>query len=248
MSDPGPIPASLNFLLLQVRNPGDPMRDHEQLAFTRALEVDSDRCTTLDLLTESLSTTHLATADVVLLGGSGGCSAAGEGPWLDRALDALRELVASRQPTFASCWGFQAMARAMGGTVVNNLDTAEVGTHQLFVTTAGRKDPLFGSLGQSFLAQMGHEDCVSVLPENATLLAFSQRNTHQAYRINDAPIYCTQFHPELTREDLHLRVEAYPQYIERIAGMPAGEFITTLEETPGARSLLRRFVDTVFAG
>ena len=247
MSDPGPIPASLNFLLLQVRNPGDPMRDHEQLAFTRALEVDSDRCTTLDLLTESLSTTHLETADVVLLGGSGDYSAAGEGPWLDRALDALRELVASRQPTFASCWGFQAMARAMGGTVVNNLDTAEVGTHQLFVTTAGRNDPVFGSLGQSFRAQMGHEDCVSVLPERVTLLAFSQRNTHQAFRIDDAPIYCTQFHPELTRDDLHLRVEAYPQYIERIAGMPAEEFIATLEETPGAASLLRRFVETVFA-
>ena len=42
MSEPGPIPASLSFLLLQVRNPDDPMRDHERLAFTRALEIDSD--------------------------------------------------------------------------------------------------------------------------------------------------------------------------------------------------------------
>ena len=247
MSEPGPIPASLSFLLLQIRNPDDPMRDHERLAFTRALEIDSDHCTTLDLLTESLSSNQLAAADVVLLGGSGDYSATGEGEWLDRALDVLRRLVDARQPTFASCWGFQAMARATGGTVINSPDTAEVGTHQLFVTTAGRDDPVLGSLGQSFLAQMGHEDCVSVLPENSTLLAFSQRNTHQAYRINDAPIYCTQFHPELTRDDLYLRVQAYPQYVERIAGMPAEEFIATLEETPGAESLLRRFVETVFA-
>ena len=187
-------------------------------------------------------------SDVVLLGGSGDYSAGGEGQWLDRSLDLLRDLVELGQPTFASCWGFQAMARAMGGSVVRNLDTAEVGTHRLFLTEAGRDDPIFGSVGRSFLAQMGHEDCVGVLPERATLLASSERNAHQAYRIDDAPIYCTQFHPELTREDLHLRVEAYPQYIERITGMAPDEFIATLEATPRAGELLGRFVETVFAG
>ena len=70
----------------------------------------------------------------------------------------------------------------------------------------------------------------------------------QAYRVDDAPIYCTQFHPELTRVDLHQRVEAYPQYIERITGQTPEEFIATLEETPGAEALLQRFVATVFAG
>ena len=243
-----PVPASLRFLLLQVRNADDPMRQHERLAFTRALAIDQDRCETVDLLSARPSSAQLAATDVVLLGGSGDYSATGEGDWLDRSLDLLRELVELGQPTFASCWGFQAMARAMGGTVTNNPDTAEVGTHQLFVTTAGRDDPIFGSIGQSFLAQMGHEDCVSVLPETATLLAFSERNTHQSYRIDGAPIYCTQFHPELTRADLHLRVKAYPQYIERITGMTPEEFIATLEETPRAEALLRRFVETVFAG
>ena len=243
-----PASTSLRFLLLQVRNADDPMRDHERLAFARALAIQPDDCDTVDLLSTRPASTQLDTSDVVLLGGSGDYSATGEGEWLDRSLDVLRELVQRNQPTFASCWGFQAMARAMGGTVVNNPDTAEVGTHQLFVTQAGRNDPVFGSLGQSFPAQMGHEDCVSVLPRGTTLLAFSERNTHQAFRVDDAPIYCTQFHPELTRTDLRQRVKAYPQYIERITGQTPGEFIATLEETPGAEALLQRFVATVFAG
>ena len=119
---------------------------------------------------------------------------------------------------------------------------------RLFLTEAGGADPVFSSLQQEFRAQMGHEDCVSALPEGATCLAYSHRNAHQAYRLEQAPVYCTQFHPELTREDLHLRVEAYPQYIERISGMTTDEFTATLSDTPEAAGLLQRFVETVVAG
>ena len=61
----------------------------------------------------------------MLIGGSGAYSATGEGKWLDRTLDLLRDLVEASQPTFASCWGFQAMARALGGHVVTDLQRAE---------------------------------------------------------------------------------------------------------------------------
>jgi len=245
---PSRVPESLRFLLLQVRNADDPMRQHERLAFARTLEIDVERCEVLDLLTTRPSPSQLDASDVVLLGGSGDYSATGEGGWLDRSLDVLRDLVDRRQPTFASCWGFQAMARALGGTVVHDLDTAEVGTHQLYLTEAGVTDPVFSSLHHEFLAQMGHEDCVSALPEGATRLAFSHRNAHQAFRLEQAPVYCTQFHPELSREDLHQRVKAYPQYIERISGMTTDEFTAALCDTPDAAGLLQRFVETVVAG
>ena len=62
-------------------------------------------------------------------------------PWLDRALDSLRLVYDFRKPTFASCWGFQAMARALGGKVVKDLDRAEIGTHSLYLTEAGLADP-----------------------------------------------------------------------------------------------------------
>lgn len=240
------MPHPLQYLLLQVRNLDDPMRDHEVQAFARALGCHPERIAVFDVLTTSLTVRDLDRFDMILLGGSGHYSAAGEGPWLERALDSLRLVHGAGKPTFASCWGFQAMARAMGGGVIHDLTRAEVGTHKLFLTDAGRDDPVFGPLGESFPVQMGHGDCVDRLPPGATLLASSERLRNQAYRFEGLPVYCTQFHPELNRRDMLLRVRSYPSYVENIAGIPFHEFEKTLEETPAAEALLRRFVGLVF--
>ena len=56
----------------------------------------------------------------------------------------------------------------------------------------------------------------------------------------EAPLYCTQkFHSELKVPLLKQRLRAYPQYTEKIAGMPVDELIETLQETPEANSLMR---------
>ena len=246
MSDLADLTQSLRFLLLQVRNSDDSMRRHEVEAFARVLECPEQRIDVFDLLAEPLTRRRMRDADMLLLGGSGHYSAAGEGDWLDRALDSLRLVHAVRKPTFASCWGFQAMARAMGGLVVKDLSRAEVGTHRLYLTEAGRSDPVYAPLGESFLGQMGHEDIVDAIPANATLLASSDRVTNQAYRFDDAPIYCTQFHPELTRGDLLIRVVNYPEYIERIAGLPVERFPEMVQETRESEGILKRFVELCF--
>jgi GMP synthase (glutamine-hydrolysing) len=248
MSDLADLTPSLRFLLLQVRNPDDPMRQHEVEAFARVLECPEQQIDVFDLLSESLTRGRMRNADMLLLGGSGHYSVTDEGDWLERALDSLRLVHAVRKPTFASCWGFQAMARAMGGRVVKDLDRAEVGTHELFLTTAGQSDPVFAPLGEMFLGQMGHEDIVEELPRNATLLASSKSVTNQAYRFDDAPIFCTQFHPELTRDDLLIRVRAYPEYIERIAGLPVDRFTELLQESVESEGILTRFVRQCFGG
>ena len=136
----------LRYLLLQVRNADDPMREHEVRSFARVLETSVEQIQVFDLLSEELSEKHFAETDLFLLGGSGHYSAAGEGEWLDRALETLKKVHDSGAPTFASCWGFQALARAMGGRVIKDLSHAEVGTHRLFLTEAGRADPVFGPL------------------------------------------------------------------------------------------------------
>jgi GMP synthase (glutamine-hydrolysing) len=236
----------LRYLLLQTRNADDGMRAQEVRCFARALACDAAAIEVFDLLAAAPTTVRLKAADVILLGGSGHYSAAGEGAWLERALDALREIHSLARPTFASCWGFQAMARAMGGSCVNDLPNAEVGTIELRLTDAGRSDPLFGQLPATFLAQAGHEDHVVELPADAVLLASSGRVAEQAFRFANRPIYCTQFHPELDRTALLERVRAYPEYVERSSGMSYGEFLASLHETPEANSLLRRFVALLF--
>jgi GMP synthase (glutamine-hydrolysing) len=134
------------------------------------------------------------------------------------------------------------MARAMGGRVIHDLPHAEIGTISLHLTEAGKQDPLFSQLPPTFSAQAGHEDHVVELPPDAILLASSGVIAEQAYRFAEKPIYCTQFHPELDRAALLERVRAYPEYIERIAGISYDEFAARSRETPQANSLLRRFV------
>lgn len=230
------------FLLLQVRDADDVMRENERAAFARTLGVEIERIQSHDLLTTTVQQQDLTDCDCVLIGGSGAYSACSSDQWLHRALDSLRLVHESRTPTFATCWGFQAFARALGGEVVNDVDRSEVGTHSLTLTDAGRADPLFRDLPEPFDVQMGHEDRVLTLPPGAVLLASSPRVKNQAYCFADRPIYCTQFHPELNRDDLLKRVRKYPEYIERIAKMTLADFEAELHDTPESAALMLRFV------
>ena len=235
----------LRFLLLQVRNPGDQMAQHEHESFARALGCSTDQIIVHDLLHTIPAAEPLAEVDLVLFGGSGDYSVAAGGEWLEGALGMMRELYARAKPTFASCWGFQAMARAMGGEVVTNLELAELGTHWLTVTPEGANDPVFGPLGERFLAHMGHQDMVVSLPDDAVLLASSEKVPNQAFRFRDKPIYCTQFHPELTRHGLLDRLRQYPEYLQTITGRSLSEFAETTRETPEAEGILKRVLEMV---
>jgi GMP synthase (glutamine-hydrolysing) len=236
----------LRFLLLQVRNATDPMRDQEVTCFARALNCDPDQIGIFDLLSGAPTVRQLDPIDMVLLGGSGDYSVAEGGSWLPPALEAMRELYDLNKPTFASCWGFQAMARALGGRVVTDLNRAELGTVPVYLTGAGREDPVFGHCGPDLQTHMGHQDIVDELPKNTILLASSDKVINQAFRVVGKPIYCTQFHPELTQATFLERVGAYPWYVERIAGLPLDVFISRCGETPAANQLLQRFVTLVF--
>ena len=245
---------ALRFLLLQTRNAGDPMAAQEVRCFARALGCDASAIEVFDFLSGAPSKDKLQQFDMLLLGGSGHYSAASEPDppdsqveWLNRALDCLREIHHLAKPTFASCWGFQAMARALGGQCVKDLPNAELGTIEFTLTEAGQADPVFSTLSQVFAGQAGHEDHVVALPPDAVLLASSTRVAEQAFRFVGRPIYCTQFHPELDRTAMLERVVAYPEYVERIARMPYDNFVHSVRETPEANSLLRRFVQHIFS-
>jgi GMP synthase (glutamine-hydrolysing) len=244
----------LRYLLLQTRNADDPMAAQEVRCFARALECEVSAVSVVDLMGSVPSVRTLQQADMLLLGGSGHYSVATRAsdsveldrpasPWLDGALDTLREIHRLAKPTFASCWGFQAMARAMGGECVNDVPNAEVGTIELRLTEVGRTDPIFGTLSVEFAAQAGHEDHVVRLPPDAELLASSTRVKEQAFHFIGRPIYCTQFHTELDRAAMLERVVAYPEYITRIARVSFEQFVQNVRETPESNSLLRRFVN-----
>ena len=221
------------------------MAAQEVLCFARSLPCTSSNIEVFDLLSGAPSTLALKRTDVVLIGGSGEHSVVRGGPWLSRALDTMTELYAKSRPTFASCWGFQAMAQALGGTVVTDRDRAEVGTAWVELTHDGEADPVFGPLGKRFRVPIGHEDVVTEIPKNARLLASSDLVENQAFVFLDKPIYATQFHPELNRADLVARLTKYTEYLPLTGHKSIKEFEDNTPETPESESILPRFLREV---
>ena len=231
------------YLLIQIRDADDSVREQEIGCFADALRCSREAITVFDLLSTELNASHLAEVDMVMIGGSGRYSVTSEAPWMQKALVSLQRLLDCGKPTFASCWGFQSLARAAGGKVVHDLENAELGTSLVTLTEAGKLDPIFSHLPESFEAYMGHEDRVIELPPGVTLLASTDRVAQQAFRFDGRPIYCTQFHPELTLPTLLSRIEAYPEYCERIAQVPFDVFRRQCQAAPQCETLLRLFRD-----
>ncbi len=222
------------------------MRHHEITCFADKLGCPERNILIHDLISGRPTKTLMDRVDAVLVGGSGDYSVVQGGDWLPAAMDCFRELYETSKPTFASCWGFQAFAQALGGEVVTDLNRAELGTHSLELTNAGRRDPVFGPLGSTFLAQLGHQDIVDRLPDHAVGLCSTERVQNEAFVFPGKPIYGTQFHPEFELPDLIKRLVAYPEYIEKITGVSLDEFIHTCRETPETSKLLSRFVQHIF--
>ncbi|PHS12456.1 MAG: aminotransferase [Blastopirellula sp.] len=240
------MPKSLRYLLIQIRNADDPIREQERACFAAALECDEDQIRCFDLLSGPPTHDDLNSCDMVLVGGSGDYSVVSDEPWLLRALEGFQLIHEVSKPTFGSCWGFQVMARAIGGRVIHDLEHAELGTKEIMLTTAGMKDPVFSQMDNPFLAYMGHEDRVIELPLDAELLASTELVENQAFRFIGKPIYCTQFHPELNYHALLGRMKAYPKYCEKIAGVSFDEFVASFQEAKQSEGLMRLFRKEVF--
>lgn len=247
---------NLRYLLLQIRDESDPILAQERLCFASTIGCAAEQITSHNLLLRQPSKELLDEHDLVLIGGSGDYSAAetspeapGEreaAPWLRPIVETLAGLHERSKPTFASCWGFQALARALGGKVIHDPAHAELGPTKMRLTAAGKADPVFGKLPSEFLGHSGHEDRVKSLPAGSVLLASSELVECQAYTFRDVPIYATQFHPELTRTTFLQRVARYPKYLKQTLGISLDEFTHQCEETPAANGLLRQMIETVF--
>tara|TARA_R110002072_G_scaffold14048_1_gene58573 strand:- start:174 stop:905 length:732 start_codon:yes stop_codon:yes gene_type:complete len=238
----------MRFLLLQARNAGDAAQPHEHEAFAEILERDLETIEVWSLLEGAPPKERIAAADCVLVGGSGeyGVNDVAKYPWLSGFIDLMGELANEGKPTFASCFGFQALCVAAGGEVVVDKARAEVGTFELYVTPEGERDPLFGPLKPRFKAQLGHKDHVTRLPEGFLHLAGSERSPNQALVVPGKAIYATQFHPELS---MVRNRERFMRYLEGYSdpSMPDSpeQVLAAYCETTGASGVLKRYVDEI---
>ena len=117
---------------------------------------------------------------------------------LSRTKMMVRYALAERVPVLGVCFGHQIIAQMHGGGVHRDLTQGKFGAHEVHLTEAGERDPLFSRLPKSFIAQYAHKDSAKTLPEGATLLATGESCRFSALRYGDRA-YTMQFHPEIER-------------------------------------------------
>lgn len=234
----------LQVLLIQTRT--DDMKYHEQECFQEVTGMDSDQFRILDVWSgEVIDETWLDGVNAVIIGGSGAFLLSNPNenlPWLDDLQRFMRILVDRDIPTFASCFGFHLLALTFGGKVENvNMET---GTFEILTNGNASKDPLFSNLPRAFYSIEGHNDSVTVLPDNFIHLAETSTNKFQAYKIKGKRIYATQFHPELDRSDLRTRLEYYREHYHEDDEV-IEKIYNKSHETPESGRLLQLFLQKI---
>src|SRR5205807_1479718 len=116
---------------------------------------------------------------VVVLGGHQNVGEEAEHPWLEGEYELLRGWIGDGTPLLGVCLGAQALAHALGGSVTR-LPRQQAGFGEVWLTAAGRDDPVLGALPHRFEALFGNAYGFT-LPADAALLADSAVSP-QAFR------------------------------------------------------------------
>lgn len=113
----------------------------------------------------------------------------------DRLSVDLHALV-GKIPVLAVCYGAQLLAADLGGRVQKS-DIREYGKAALKLVVP--EDPIFKGISENSQIWMSHSDTIIDLPNDAELLASTHGIPVAAYKLKrEQPVYCFQFHPEVT--------------------------------------------------
>src|SRR5664280_2046696 len=108
-------------------------------------------------------------------------------------------------PVFGICYGFQAMARALGGDVAKT-GLSEFGRTVITVDEPGH---LLADVPSCFNAWMSHGDSVHAAPAGFTALAATQGAPVAAFENTERRLAGVQWHPEVLHSEYGQRVLLY---------------------------------------
>ena len=216
----------------------------EQASFRTRTGLRADQFAVTSALTDALRPALLDGVDAVMIGGAGAYSVVDTFAWTAGLVDVCRACADRGVPLFGSCWGHQFVARAFGGEVVNDpvagrardarrgADRGRPGG-----TRCSRRSPT-GSRPRwaTTTGSAGSRRAPSSWPPN-------DRAPYQAFRLDGAPVYGTQFHSELDAETERGRLVTYRAYYPEMADDDVfADVLAGLRPSPEADDLLRRFL------
>ena len=160
--------------------------------------------------------------------------------WSERSAEWLNDAAHKGQAILGICYGHQLLAQTLGGKVDFNPKGREMGTIEVSLHEHAKVDALFADIPAAFDAHSTHMQTVLQAPDDAVVLAYSNKDDCQAFRWKDN-VWGVQFHPEFStehmREYIHVRRMALIQ-----EGSEPKAMRKAVSAAPHARRLLRNFV------
>ena len=137
----------------------------------------------------------LAQFDGVIISGSP-ASVHDPDAWIARLKALIRQAVADEVPVFGACFGHQAVAAALGGTVGPNPQGWVLGRVE---SENHAPAPWMAGAAGSMALHAAHKEQVTALPEGAQVLGGGAGCAVGQMALG-ARIFSTQYHPEITRD------------------------------------------------
>ncbi|MEO7349667.1 MAG: glutamine-hydrolyzing GMP synthase [Terrimesophilobacter sp.] len=119
-------------------------------------------------------------------------------------------------PVLGICYGFQVMAKQLGGEV-SRTGQREYGATDVLLT--GEEGPLLAGQPLAQSTWMSHGDSVSAAPDGFTVLASSTSTPVAAFANDERKLYGVQWHPEVKHSEYGQSV--LENFLHDAAGIPA---------------------------
>ena len=155
---------------------------------------------------------------VVCLGG--GVNVTEPPAWMAPEMDLLKQAHERRLPVIGICLGAQMLATALGGKV-EPMAGPEWGMCPVAINTTGQIESMLAGVAWNSHQFQAHEQQVSELPPDATLLASSERCRAQVFRCG-LRSYGVQYHFECDRAAIEAYAQKYAQALGRAQLTPDG--------------------------
>lgn len=177
--------------------------------------------------------------DGVMLTGSP-ASVHDDASWIKRLLVLIRQINARGLPMFGACFGHQAIALALGGTVKSNPHGY---VHGRVENTVTARQPWMASLPETFALYGSHVEQVSDLPPSAVPIAQSRDCAIAGFVLNGR-IYTTQHHPEMTADFIAALTEEMADYLGPDIAEGARSSLTLPSDSKSFAETIATFFET----
>ncbi|MEC5318181.1 glutamine amidotransferase [Brenneria populi subsp. brevivirga] len=166
--------------------------------------------------------------------------------WSEYTAGWLREAFHADVPMLGVCYGHQLLSHALGGTVGDNPNGAEMGLQTITLNSGAENVGWLSRHPEHFQAYLSHRQSVLVPPAGAQVLAGSQADRCQIIRYSDR-VLSVQFHPEFTADIMRACLRRNEARLRQL-GVDYERMLQQLTDEPRwARKILLDFIQRYVA-